>query len=60
MMIDDQNEKENAIESFHYNSTACGRDPQTSKACGGPKELSTDIFALCPLQDPQEVYLCPR
>ena len=30
---------------------------QTSKARGGPKELSTDISALCPLQDPRETYL---
>ena len=30
------------------------------KAHGGPKELSTDISALCPLQDPQEAYLCPH
>ena len=26
------------------------------KAHGGPKELSTDISSLCPLQDPQEAY----
>ena len=35
----------------------CGRDPKTNKARGGPKELSTDISALCPLQDPREAYL---
>ena len=40
--------------------SACGRDPKTSKARGGPKELSTDISALCPLQDPREAYLRPR
>ena len=38
----------------------CGRDPKTRKARGGPKELSTDISALCPLQDPREAYLRPR
>ena len=32
--------------------SVCGRDPKTSKARGGPKELSTDISTLCPLQDP--------
>ena len=32
--------------------SACGRDPKTRKARGGPKELSTDISALCPLQNP--------
>ena len=32
------------------------RDPKTSKARGGPKELSTDISALYPLQDFQEAY----
>ena len=31
--------------------SACGRDPKTRKARGGPKELSTDISALRPLQD---------
>ena len=30
------------------------------KARGGPKDLSTDISALCPLQDPQKAYLLPR
>ena len=35
----------------------CSRDPKTRKAHGGPKELSTDIFALCRLQDPREAYL---
>ena len=40
--------------------SACGRDPQTSKTRGEPKELSTDISALCPLQDPREAYLRPR
>ena len=29
--------------------SACGRDPKTRKARGGPKELSTDISALCVL-----------
>ena len=40
--------------------SACGCDPKTSKARGRPKELSTDISALCPLQDPREAYLRPR
>ena len=26
----------------------------------GPKELLTNISALCPLKDPREAYLCPR
>ena len=39
---------------------ACGRDPQISKARGGPKKLSTDVSALCPLQDPLKAYLRPR
>ena len=34
--------------------------PKPGKPVGGPKELSTDIFALCPLQDPREAYLRPR
>ena len=40
--------------------SACGCNPKTSKARGRPKELSTDISALCPLQDPREAYLRPR
>ena len=36
------------------------RDSQTSKARGGSKELSTNISALCPLQDPPDAYLRPR
>ena len=28
--------------------------PKTNEARGGPKELSTDISALCPVQDPRE------
>ena len=40
--------------------SACGRDPKTNKARVGPKELSTDTTALCPLQDPREAYLAPR
>ena len=40
--------------------SAFSRDPKTSKARGGPKELSTDISVLCPLQDPWEAYLRPR
>ena len=40
--------------------SACGHDPKTRKARGGPKELSTDISALCPLQDPREAYLSPH
>ena len=35
-------------------------DPKTRKARGRSKELSTDISALCPLQDPREAYLRPR
>ena len=33
--------------------SSCGRDSQTSKARGGPKESSTDISGLCPLQNPR-------
>ena len=33
---------------------------QNQESPGGPKELSTDISALCPLQDPRETYLRPR
>ena len=40
--------------------SACGRDPKINEARGGPKELSTDISALCPLQDPREAYPRPR
>ena len=40
--------------------STCSRDPKTRKARGGPKELSTNISALCPLQDPQEAYLGPH
>ena len=40
--------------------SACGRDPKTRKSRGGPKELSTDISALCPLQNPPEAYVRPR
>ena len=40
--------------------SACGRDPKTRKARWGPKQLSTDISALCPLQDAREAYLRPR
>ena len=40
--------------------SACSRDPKTKEARGGPKELLTDISALCPLQDPREAYLRPR
>ena len=38
----------------------CSRDPKSNEGRGGPKELSTDISALCPLQDPREAYLRPR
>ena len=34
--------------------------PKANEAHGGPKELSTNISALCPLQAPQETYLCPH
>ena len=34
--------------------------PKPEKPVGGPNELSTDISALCPLQDPREAYLRPR
>ena len=40
--------------------SACGCNPKTRKTRGGPMELSTDISALCPLQDPGETYLRPR
>ena len=49
-----------AQNSQDLEKSACGRDPKTRKARGGPKELSTDISALCPLQDPREAYLRPR
>ena len=44
----------------HLEKSACGRDPKTNKARGGPKELSTDISALCALQDSQKTYLRSR
>ena len=34
-------------------SVGC-RDPQTNEICREPQELSPHLFALCPLQDPQE------
>ena len=34
--------------------------PKPTKPVGVPKELSTDISALCALQDPREAYLRPR
>ena len=40
--------------------SACGRNPKTNEARGGPKKLSTNISALCPLQDPQEANLRSR
>ena len=39
---------------------ASSRDPKANETRGGTKELSTDISALGPLQDPREVYLRPR
>ena len=39
--------------------SACSHNRKADEACGEPKELSTDISALCPLQDPQETYLHP-
>ena len=36
------------------------RSQNQQSLVGGPKELSTDISALCPLQDPREAYLRPR
>ena len=33
--------------------------PKPTKPMGDP-ELSADMSALCPLQDPREAYLCPR
>ena len=39
--------------------SSCLRRLKTRKALGGPKELSTDISALCPLQDLGEAYLPP-
>ena len=43
-----------------WGRSAYSRNPKTRKARGGPKELSTDISALCPLQDLREAYLRPR
>ena len=37
-------------------SVGC-RDPQINETCSGPQELSPDLFALCPLQDPREAHL---
>ena len=37
----------------------CSRNPKTVKTHREPKELSTDISALCPLKDLREVYLRP-
>ena len=34
--------------------SACSRDPKADEASTGPKELSTDISALCLLHDPRE------
>ena len=34
--------------------------PTRLRSIAIPKELSTDISALCPLQDPREAYLRPR
>ena len=31
--------------------------PKPMKPVGDPKKLSTDIYALCPLQDPRKAYL---
>ena len=39
---------------------ASSRNPKAKKAHGGPKDLSTDISSVCPLQDSREAYLCPR
>ena len=36
------------------------RKPKPNEAHREPKELSTDISALFPLQDPGEAYLRPR
>ena len=40
--------------------SACSRDPKSNQARGGPKELSINISALCPLQDLRETYLRAR
>ena len=39
--------------------SACSHDPKT-RSSWGTQKLSTNISALCPLQDPREAYLCPR
>ena len=40
--------------------SACSCNPKADEASRGPKELSTDISAMCLLQDPQKAYLHPR
>ena len=37
--------------------SACTRNFKANEARGGPKELSTDISSLCPLQNPRGAYL---
>ena len=37
--------------------SACSHDLKTNQACGGLKDLSTDISALYPQQDPREAYM---
>ena len=34
--------------SYDLEKSVCSRDPKANEARGGPKELSTDISALCP------------
>ena len=40
--------------------TACTPNPKTDEVRRGPKKLSTNILALCLLQDLREAYLRPR
>ena len=40
--------------------SACCCNPKADEASRGPKELLTDISAMCLLQDPQKAYRHPR
>ena len=40
--------------------SAYSRDNKANETRGQPNQLSTDISALCPLQDPWKAYLPPR
>ena len=46
-----------ALNSTNLEKNVGCRDPQTNETCRGPQELSTHLFALCPLQDPREAHL---